>query len=88
MLAALLAIQKAGAAYVPLDPSYPSERIAFILEDAGAKLLVTQDSLRGRAARRPARNWCASTPTPTTIAAQSDAKTSRPVADARTTWRT
>ena len=39
--AALLAILKAGAAYVPIDPSYPADRIAFILKDSGAGTLVT-----------------------------------------------
>ena len=45
MLVGLLGILKSGAAYVPLDPSYPSDRLAFILDDAGIGLLVTQDSL-------------------------------------------
>ncbi len=45
MLVALLGILKAGAAYVPLDPIYPAERIAFVLGDAGAALLLTQQSL-------------------------------------------
>jgi len=38
----MLAILKAGAAYVPLDPSFPQDRIKFILEDCGAKLLITE----------------------------------------------
>ena len=38
---AMLAVLKAGAAYVPLDLSFPSERVAFILGDCGARLLLT-----------------------------------------------
>ncbi len=41
----MLGILKACGAYVPLDPNYPRERIDFILEDAGATVLVTQRSL-------------------------------------------
>ena len=44
----LLGILKAGGAYLPLDPSYPRERLAFMLEDAGAPVLVTQSALLGR----------------------------------------
>jgi amino acid adenylation domain-containing protein len=42
---ALLAVLKAGAAYVPLDPSYPRERLAYMLEDAGVKVLLTHSRL-------------------------------------------
>lgn len=45
MMIALLGIHKAGAAYVPLDPTYPKERIAFMLQDSQAPVLVTQLSL-------------------------------------------
>ncbi|MGB7925111.1 MAG: amino acid adenylation domain-containing protein, partial [Pyrinomonadaceae bacterium] len=45
MVVALLAILKTGASYLPLDPAYPHERIRFVLEDAGATLLLTQRSL-------------------------------------------
>ncbi|MET0621401.1 MAG: amino acid adenylation domain-containing protein, partial [Pyrinomonadaceae bacterium] len=45
MVAALLGVLKAGAAYVPLDPSYPAERLRFMLEDCGAAVLVTQRRL-------------------------------------------
>ncbi|MEA5602484.1 amino acid adenylation domain-containing protein [Nostoc sp. UHCC 0252] len=38
----ILAILKAGGAYVPLDPAYPSERLAFILQDAQVSVLLTQ----------------------------------------------
>ena len=41
ILIALLAIMKAGAAYIPLDPEFPADRIAFILADASAKMLIT-----------------------------------------------
>ncbi|HEY9813596.1 MAG TPA: amino acid adenylation domain-containing protein, partial [Candidatus Sericytochromatia bacterium] len=42
MAIALLGILKAGAAYVPLDPAYPQERLALILEDTQATVLLTQ----------------------------------------------
>ncbi|MBW4666580.1 MAG: amino acid adenylation domain-containing protein [Cyanomargarita calcarea GSE-NOS-MK-12-04C] len=45
MLIGLLAILKAGGGYVPLDPIYPIERIAFILEETQAPVLLTQTSL-------------------------------------------
>jgi len=41
MVVALLAILKAGAAYVPLDPTYPPARVNHILDDAGMQLVVT-----------------------------------------------
>ncbi|MFL5385417.1 MAG: amino acid adenylation domain-containing protein [Longimicrobiaceae bacterium] len=47
LVVALLAVLKAGAAYLPLDPSYPAARLACMVEDAGAALLVTQESLLG-----------------------------------------
>jgi amino acid adenylation domain-containing protein len=50
----LLAIWKCGAAYVPLDPTYPRDRLGFVLEDSGARLLLTQDRLLALLpARRP-----------------------------------
>ena len=53
MIAGLLAILKAGGAYVPLDPAYPPERLAFMLEDCGAKLLLTEEGLRNSLPRLP-----------------------------------
>ncbi len=41
LLVALLAVLKCGAAYLPLDPAYPSERLEFMLRDSGARLLLT-----------------------------------------------
>ncbi len=44
-IATLLGVLRAGGAYLPLDPAYPSERLAFMLSDSGASLLVTRRSL-------------------------------------------
>jgi amino acid adenylation domain-containing protein len=43
---AVLAVLKAGGAYLPLDPTYPHERLEFMLGDARARALITQDHLR------------------------------------------
>ncbi|MGW1507521.1 amino acid adenylation domain-containing protein, partial [Streptomyces mirabilis] len=43
LLVTLLAILKAGAGYVPIDPEYPAERIAYMLEDAAPACVVTSD---------------------------------------------
>jgi amino acid adenylation domain-containing protein len=45
MVVSLLAILKAGAAYVPLDPNFPRDRLAFMLEDSGAPVLLTRTNL-------------------------------------------
>lgn len=44
MVIGLLGILKAGAAYVPLDPNYPSERIAFMMEDTKPVLVITNEA--------------------------------------------
>jgi amino acid adenylation domain-containing protein len=45
MLVGLLGILKAGGAYLPLDPTYPKDRVAYMLQDAGVPVLLTQHSL-------------------------------------------
>jgi amino acid adenylation domain-containing protein len=49
-----LAILKAGAAYLPLDPGYPSERLAFMLSDAQPRVLITRQDA---AVQVPAGSW-------------------------------
>jgi amino acid adenylation domain-containing protein len=45
MVVAILAALKAGAAYLPLDPDYPAQRLAYMLDDADAAVLVTRATL-------------------------------------------
>jgi non-ribosomal peptide synthetase-like protein len=44
----MLGVLKAGAAYIPLDPEIPAERVNFIMEDADAKLLISSDEILQR----------------------------------------
>ncbi|RGC67748.1 Linear gramicidin synthase subunit B [Micromonospora sp. MW-13] len=48
LVVALLAVLKAGAAYVPLDPAYPPARVAFMTEDSGARVVLTRSGLADR----------------------------------------
>ena len=48
MVIAWLAVLKAGAAYVPIDPAYPSDRVGLMLRDADAPICLTQASLKDR----------------------------------------
>lgn len=56
MIVSILAIMKAGGAYLPLDPDYPKERLAFMLEDARAPVLLTHLALAGELPEHDARD--------------------------------
>ncbi|HKI01744.1 MAG TPA: amino acid adenylation domain-containing protein, partial [Thermoanaerobaculia bacterium] len=47
LVVAILAVLRAGGAYLPLDPAYPKERLAFTLEDSAARGVITRESLLG-----------------------------------------
>ncbi|MBS93715.1 MAG: non-ribosomal peptide synthetase [Chromatiales bacterium] len=58
MVVALLGILKAGGTYVPLDPSFPPDRIRFMMDDAELGALVTQTSLLDELGQKPATVVC------------------------------
>src|SRR5207244_1768025 len=57
----LLGILKAGGTYVPLDPTYPQERLAFMLSDSQAPVLLTQNRLASELPTAEARAVCLDT---------------------------
>ena len=62
LLAAMLGILRAGAAYLPLDPQQPEERRRFILEDSGAKLCITEENYEATLSAEPLQQSVAITP--------------------------
>ncbi|WP_443692076.1 amino acid adenylation domain-containing protein [Pseudomonas protegens] len=48
MVLGLLAVLKAGGAYVPLDPQYPEQRLSYMLEDSGVRLLLSETAVQPR----------------------------------------
>jgi amino acid adenylation domain-containing protein len=58
MIIGVLGILKAGGAYIPLDPSYPNERLAFMLQDAQVPWLLTQQALLKELPQHGARVVC------------------------------
>ncbi|NET44010.1 non-ribosomal peptide synthetase, partial [Okeania sp. SIO2B3] len=63
MIIGLLAILKAGATYVPLDPNYPPSRLNYMIEDAQLSILLTQEKLRERLPEIAAKIICLDTDT-------------------------
>jgi amino acid adenylation domain-containing protein/non-ribosomal peptide synthase protein (TIGR01720 family) len=58
MIVGLLAILKAGGAYVPLDPNYPTERLAFMVQDAQTPILLSQTGLLAQLPQPKAKVIC------------------------------
>ncbi len=52
LIVAILGVLKAGAAYLPIDPVYPPERVAFMLQDADAKLILSETALQEKLASK------------------------------------
>ncbi|EWS95122.1 non-ribosomal peptide synthetase [Streptomyces filamentosus] len=80
LIVSLLAVLKTGAAYLPLDPDHPAERIAAMLADARPAVLVTTTAALGRlpAAQTPPRLLLDD---PATLAVLREAPSSRPAGD-------
>lgn len=66
MVVALLAVLKAGGAYLPLDPEYPQRRLAYMLTDSGAPVVLTQAALVGRLGEHGATVLCLDADAPAT----------------------
>ena len=58
MVVGLLGVLKSGGAYVPMDPSYPAERLAYMLEDSGIEILLTQRRVTREMARYSGKVLC------------------------------
>jgi non-ribosomal peptide synthetase component F len=58
LIMGVLGILKAGAAYVPIDPGYPRDRIAYMLENSGMRALITQSALAGKLPEQAIPHWC------------------------------
>jgi amino acid adenylation domain-containing protein len=72
MVVGLLGILKAGAAYVPLDPTYPTDRLAYMLEDTQAPLLLTQERLASGPSSYQGKVLCLDTDWPRIAAYRDD----------------
>ncbi|HLK56987.1 MAG TPA: amino acid adenylation domain-containing protein [Chthonomonadaceae bacterium] len=81
MLVGMLGILKAGAAYLPLDPNYPQERLAFLLEDTQAPLLITQKPLLDHFPDYEGKRFCLDTDGNTIFSFSQEAPVSNVTAD-------
>ncbi len=84
MLVAVLAVLTAGGAYVPMDPQYPSERLAFMLADSGAAVLVAEEPLLDVLPQRTLPLICLRSRT--LLAARPKVRDRPPLASRRTIW--
>ena len=58
LLVCILGVLKAGAAYLPLDPAYPMERLDFMMHDSGAAAVLVHKNLRGRLPSAEVKAFC------------------------------
>ena len=58
LIIGLLGVLKAGAAFVPLDPTYPRERLVFMLDDSRCEVLLTQEHLKAGLAQHEIKTIC------------------------------
>jgi amino acid adenylation domain-containing protein len=58
MAIAILGVMKAGAAYLPLDPAYPAERLTYMIEEAKLAIVLTQHHLLSQLPQCASRFWC------------------------------
>ena len=52
MLVGILGVLKSGGAYVPIDPSFPKERINYIIKDSGLRILLSDNNSRARVSKK------------------------------------
>ncbi len=71
MIVSLFAVLKAGGAYVPLDPTYPRARLASILEDSAARVVIGEEATASRLAAESGGSWLSLDGEAERIAAQS-----------------
>ena len=57
LIVAMLAVLRSGGLYVPVDPAYPEERVAFLLEDSGCGVILTEEGLAGRLPQGDLTPW-------------------------------
>jgi natural product biosynthesis luciferase-like monooxygenase protein len=63
LVVSVLAIMKAGAAYLPLDPAYPQDRIVFMIEDSLASIVITNSAIAASLAIAPGKTFLMDGPT-------------------------
>jgi amino acid adenylation domain-containing protein/non-ribosomal peptide synthase protein (TIGR01720 family) len=80
---AVLAVMKAGGAYLPLDPAYPADRLTFMMEDSGTGLILVDGETVGRLPRLGAEQLRLDTPE---LAAELAAADPAPLTDADRSW--
>lgn len=68
LVVAVLAVAKAGAGHLPLDPAYPRERLAFMVDDCGAAIIITQETLRSQLPGRVQHVVCVDSSRPGRVA--------------------